>query len=252
MSASVPFFTCPQQPSAAVQGWLVRSFHFPNTIGGCSRVAGPFFSLVPNNHLPRCGAVAKCNPGGQPSTSVQSATAWVQRMGGHLWTSKWRFAVRRTYQTYIYIYLHISGRKCGFGVIRGLASLAPIILPFSWDLVEHVGKAFIWARPLRNGLALMCHWHLGSCGNTLQHHHSTVGRCVQDGSNCVFLHLGDWTSTAMKVQLLSDYFKTVGLLIWLLLYSEAQLGNYFLQSSWLCMQHVMSDHVCQCQVMQNS
>ena len=98
---------CPQQPSAAVQGWLVRSFHFPNTIGGCSRVAGPFFSLVPNNHLPRCGPVAKCNPGGQPSTSVQSATAWVQRMGGHLWTSKWRFAVRRTYQTYIYIYIYI-------------------------------------------------------------------------------------------------------------------------------------------------
>ena len=100
------------QPSAAVQGWLVRSFHFPNTIPGCSRVAGPFFSLVPNNHLPRCGAVAKCNPGGQPSTSVQSATAWVQRMGGHLWTSKWIFAVRRTYQTYIYtvqvnIYIYI-------------------------------------------------------------------------------------------------------------------------------------------------
>ena len=98
---------CPQQPSAAVQGWLVLSFHFPNTIGGCSRVAGPFFSLAPNNHLPRCGAVAKCNPGGQPSTSVQSATAWVQRMGGHLWTSKWRFAVRRTYQTYIYIPTYI-------------------------------------------------------------------------------------------------------------------------------------------------
>ena len=236
MSASVPFFTCPQQPSAAVQGWLVRSFHFPNTIGGCSRVAGPFFSLVPNNHLPRRSKVqpwgaalhlgTKCNclgaADGRPSLDEQMEICG------------------KTYvpNIYIYIYLHISGRKCGFGVIRGLASLAPIILPFSWDLVEHVGKAFIWARPLRNGLALMCHWHLGSCGNTLQHHHSTVGRCVQDGSNCVFLHLGDWTSTAMKVQLLSDYFKTVGLLIWLLLYSEAQLGNYFLQSSWLCMQHV--------------
>ena len=110
-----------------VQGWLVRSFHFPNTIGGCSRVAGPFFSLVPNNHLPRCGALAKCNPGGQPSTSVQSATAWVQRMGGHLWTSKWRFAVRRTYQTYNII--HISGRKCGFGVIRGAS--VPTRLPIT-------------------------------------------------------------------------------------------------------------------------
>ena len=63
-----------------------------------------------NNHLPRCGAVAKCNPGGQPSTSVQSATAWVQRMGGHLWMSKWRFAVRHTYQTYIYTYIRTEVR----------------------------------------------------------------------------------------------------------------------------------------------
>ena len=126
-----------------VQGWLVDD----TTIGGCSRVAGPFFSL-PQHHrrlFKGCWPFLFTCPQ-QPSAAVWRRSK-VQPWGAALHRGtkcnclgaadgrpsldEQMEICGKTYvpniyiYIYIYIYLHISGRKYGFGVIRGLASLAP-------------------------------------------------------------------------------------------------------------------------------
>ena len=67
------------------------------------------------------------------SVSVSSGVV-VQRMGGHLWTSKWRFVVRRTYQTYIFTYIYQDGSLLyGRKFIIWTLAIMSVLLETSYD-----------------------------------------------------------------------------------------------------------------------